>query len=117
MKTILDKEQSKELVKFGLEFPYALMIHSGEMLTDHEGSNIPDPKGWYMKIELDDLINILQGEIGSVEEKGTSYPFYMIYQNKKWSVYYGDYIGLQTADELIDAAYKLVVWRLNNHYL
>ena len=94
MKTKLNEEQTNTLVKLRL---------AGKIS--------------FIKLTLDELIELLQEELESVEEKGAAHPLYMIYQNKKWSVYYGDYIGLQTADELIDAVYNLVIWRVNNYCL
>lgn len=116
MKTELTIEQSRHLCELGLAFPYKIAIHNGANVKTILGDEIPDPKGWYIRINITDLLEILPKEI---------YPAWLLrmdINNDKSCVYYKDGVSPKCtkvfySTELIDALYELVVWCIENGHL
>lgn len=114
MKTILDPEQVKEMTSKGISFPYSLPIHDGTSITNCFGENEPAPQGWYLRVELDDLLAMIPKFI---EDEYSTYNFRMEFNSatKKWSVghfiwgmsYFSNYICEE--DELIDSLSRYII--------
>lgn len=110
IKQYLTVEQSQHLLDLGVSFADASSSISwtGPMSTI-------DIKYIFM---LADLIRLLPEDIECVEDPKSFYPLYMIRSTYGWAAYYGENrMGFQTAPELIDALYKLLVWCIKHHCL
>lgn len=99
MKTILSKEQSKNLCRLGCKFPNHIAIQD-------------DNADFYLRIELTDLLEILPKEIDGE-------PLFISFGGKlydnNWFAYYGDAENGAMSLELIDAIYELVCRCINNN--
>lgn len=122
MKIRLTKEQSQHLINLGLKFPHKIAIHNGANIKTILGEEIPDPNGWYIPINITDLLEMLPKEIMLDKEHGLDFGW-DFYANK-WVAQYcdEDYLCLYEkaqyyAEELIDALYELTVWCIKNKYL
>lgn len=117
MKTTLTIEQSQKLIELGVDAKLASMkefvpIHPEVLKGNAEYAK---PWGWFPKFRLEDILSILPKEIDG-------YMLNISACANEWHAYYekieilGRRIILRTnsAPELIDALYQLLIWVLEN---
>lgn len=116
IKRYLTVEQSQHLLDLGVSFADA----SSSISTSYYGGWADQMVSMGIKyiFTLADLLRLLPEDIECVEDPKSFYPLYMISSTYGWAAYYGENrMGFQTAPELIDALYKLLVWCIEHHCL
>lgn len=123
MKTTLTIQESAELIKRGVKRNKASGTYVGRMEHSSEGS-FPDPESVEPLFTLDDLLSLLPKTINNGNHYlDLSYGFgdwtasYILWDNCDEGTYIRDTQGEKTADELVDALYKLLLWAIDHNHV
>lgn len=124
MKTTLTIKQSAELIKRGVKQNKASGTYVGRWEHSSEGS-FPDPESVEPLFTLTDLLLLLPKTIHPSGRYylDLSYGFgdwtasYILWDDCDEGTYIRDTQGEKTADELVDALYKLLLWTIDHNHV